>query len=449
MKKILCLTLALLTVLMMLASCGGGEDTVDTSVTDNDLTEAPTTEAETEAPVVIKEYDISKFTIVYDTLTNMDLAKKIKQRFRQELNVDLPMVRTTSAPAEFEILIGNCDRDASKICFDYKNSKYLTAKGVYNDNGKIQLLGIDKITMNSSIDYLFTSVLAGSKTFSLPEVGANMEAISNESLSIPDKTGENTIRFVSNNILQQGINNSATRITDLIGAFVRYDADIFALQEVDSGWNTTQNLEAVMNSLGYALSPNELQTDIYYKVDRFEFIDGGHVKYDLKGLPDTTTRAYSWACLKDKETGKKLIVTCTHFIANGSGASAETISNRELHRQRCATELVEAASTLMKKYGADGVVMAGDYNCNRTSKEYQIMAEGLNSARELAPVRVNMEYMTSCSVGKAPSKTADKAIDHVFYSKTGVNAQHFEAIITPMSYAYSDHVPVVFDFTLN
>ena len=141
--------------------------------------------------------------------------------------------------------------------------------------------------------------------------------------------------------------------------------------------------------------------------------------------------------------------TCTHFIANGSGASAQTISNRELHRQRCATLLIEAADSLMKKYGADGVVMAGDYNCNRTSKEYKIMAEGLNSARELAPVRVNMEYMTSCSVGKAPSNTADKAIDHVFYSKTGVVAKHFEAIITPMSYAYSDHVPVVFDFELN
>ena len=451
MKRFLCLLLALLTVMLAAVSCDNSSVNNDVTSSDGVVTEAPTTEAETEAPVVIKEYDLTKFSIVYDTLTNMDIAKKVKQKFRQEMSIDLPIVRSNlSSVAEFEILIGNCDRDLSKACFNYKESKYLTSKGIVVDNGKIQLLGVDRITINSSIDYLFENVLtAGTKTVSLPEKGADAVEVTNESLSIPEKTGENTIRFVSNNILQQGLNNSATRITDLLGAFIRYDADILALQEVDSGWNTTQKLEERLGELGYALSPNEIQTDIYYKVDRFEFVDGGHVMYDLKGLPDTTARAYSWACLKDKQTGKKLIVTCTHFIANGSGASAQTISNRELHRQRCAELLVEAASTLMKKYGADGVVMAGDYNCNRTSKEYKIMAEGLNSARELAPSRVNMEYMTSCSVGKAPSKTADKAIDHIFYSKTGVVAKHFEAIITPMSYAYSDHVPVVFDFELN
>ena len=441
--------MALLLLALAVVSCGKTDASVDndTDSTEADVTEAPTTEA----PVVIKEYDLTKFTIVYDVLTNMDLAKQLKLKFRQEMSIDLPiMMSNPSSVGEFEILVGECDRDISKLCFDYKEGKYLTSAGIAFDDGKIQILGVDRTTIAASIDYLFENVLTkGQKTLTLPEKGEDMVEITNESLNIPDREGENTIRFVSNNILQQGINNSATRITDLLGAFVRYDADILALQEVDSGWNTTQKLEERLSALGYALSPNELQTDIYYKVDRFEFVDGGHVKYDLKGLPETTARAYSWACLKDKQTGKKLIVTCTHFIANGSGASAETISNRELHRQRCATLLVEAADTLMKKYGADGVVMAGDYNCNRTSKEYKIMAEGLNSARELAPVRVNMEYMTSCSVGKAPSMTADKAIDHVFYSKTGVVAKHFEAIITPMSYAYSDHVPVVFDFELN
>ncbi len=449
MKRFLCLFLALLTVLLAAVSCGpteGGEADISTDA----ATEVPTTEAETEAPVVIREYDLTKFSIVYDVLTNMDIAKKVKQRFREELSVDLPIVRASATSvAEFEIIIGHCPRDISELCFDYKEGEYLTSKGIVNDNGKIQLLGIDRITINASIDYLFEKVLTkGSKTVSLPEKGADMEKITNESLSIPDKTGENTIRFVSNNILQQGLNNSATRITDLMGAFVRYDADIFALQEVDGAWESTQMLVEKMEMLGYALSPNKIQTDIYYKVDRFEFVDGGYEMYNLKGLPETTARAYSWACLKDKQTSKKLIVTCTHFIATGKNASAETIKNRELHRETCATQLVEAAATLMKKYGADGVVQAGDYNCNRTSKAYKIMAEGLNSARELAPSRVNMDYMTSCSVGKAPSKEADKAIDHVFYSKTGVVAKHFEAIITPTSYAYSDHVPVVFDFIL-
>ena len=110
MKRFLCLLLALLTVMLAAVSCDNSSVNNDVASSDDVVTEAPTTEAETEAPVVIKEYDLTKFSIVYDTLTNMDIAKKVKQKFRQEMQVDLPIVRSNpSSVAEFEILIGNCD----------------------------------------------------------------------------------------------------------------------------------------------------------------------------------------------------------------------------------------------------------------------------------------------------------------------------------------------------
>ena len=442
MKKILCLILALLTILFAAVSCGSTDDNGAVS-SDATLTDAPTTEEETAAPVVYKEYELKQFYIVYESLYNLSVAKEFRQKLNDATGIALPIVKAPATPYDCEIIVGETNRDVSKLCFDYKEGKYLTSKGIVCDNGKLQLLGIDKNTIDASADYFLNNVVQkGTGIISVPEVGMLIEEVPCESVGVPEKTGENTIRFVSNNILQQAINNSPVRITDLLGAFSYYDADIYALQEVDAAWNNTHKLEKRMEALGYALAPNELQTDIYYKVDRFELVDGGHVMYDLKGLPVTTARAYAWACLKDKQTGKKLIVTCTHFIA-GSG------NDYELHRERCAELLVEAASTLMKKYGADGVVMAGDYNCNRTSKAYEIMATGLNSAREAAPVRVNMEYKTSCSVGNPPAKEENKAIDHVFYSKTGVVAKHFEAMISPLTYEYSDHVPVVFDFVLD
>jgi len=55
---------------------------------------------------------------------------------------------------------------------------------------------------------------------------------------------------------------------------------------------------------------------------------------------------------------------------------------------------------------------------------------------------------SSCAntYGKPPKISG--AIDHVFFSKTGVNAVHYETIISEYTYCYSDHVPVSFDFTL-
>ena len=91
---------------------------------------------------------------------------------------------------------------------------------------------------------------------------------------------------------------------------------------------------------------------------------------------------------------------------------------------------------------------AADFNSSCSSASYAILAEGLNSPREKAPVKVNMDYMTSCWVKRAPYHEPLTAIDHVFYTD-GVTPVRYEVFIEPFSYAYTDHVPVFFDFELN
>ena len=72
-----------------------------------------------------------------------------------------------------------------------------------------------------------------------------------------------------------------------------------------------------------------------------------------------------------------------------------------------------------------------------------------NSARDNCPVTINMEYETCNPYGEPPAIGQGEAIDHVFYSKSGITAKHFESVIHPYTYAYSDHVPVFFDFYLD
>ncbi|MBR2387978.1 MAG: hypothetical protein IKB02_04345 [Clostridia bacterium] len=451
MKKFLCLFLALLTVLLCAVSCGKPDDNVPDASNDP-VTDAPTTEAEIEVPLVFKDYDLSNFKIVYEGAQNVAAARTIQTRFQKELGLNIGMIQATEKnEVEFEIIIGETSREVSKRCFDLKSGKYLTVMGLYADNGKVQLLGIDNQTKDLSIDYFFKNIVnKDTKTINVPEKGAVTAKLSDKMIQIPAKADKKYIRFVSNNILKQSINDSWDRLYGLFGAYVYMDADIYVLQEVDSAWHTKYGLTERMSSMGFEIVTNnqEVGCPIYYKADRFKLIEGGYEKYDLTKSPEKEARSFSWACLEEKATGKRLIVMGTHFIANGK-STAEVKANRDIHRTVCAEQLVAKSAELMKKYGATATVMGGDYNTTPTTDAYKVMQEGMMSARDHAPEKVNMDFATDCSVGRAPGRGADKAIDHVFYSKTGITPKHFQTIVSKFAYAYSDHVPVFLDFELN
>lgn len=264
------------------------------------------------------------------------------------------------------------------------------------------------------------------------------------------KKAEGCLRLVTNNILQQTINNSLMRLIGLIDAFKIYDADIVAFQEVDVPWRSDYHIVEEMAKIGYGIAAEtgKLHTPIYYRADKFTLIDNGYVGYDLSGLPNREARALCWALLEEKESGKRIIVTNTHLISHGFKMSEEAQEHRELHRQKCAKQFSSLLDALKEKVGDAPTLSTGDFNSYVCSLPYKILAEQLNSAREVCPTRVNMEYMTSCGVGKAPEIKEDMAIDHVFFSHKGITPVHFESVVHPFTYSYSDHVPVFFDFIL-
>ena len=92
--------------------------------------------------------------------------------------------------------------------------------------------------------------------------------------------------------------------------------------------------------------------------------------------------------------------------------------------------------------------MTGDFNAFTTSEVYKIMTGQMSSARDNCEKNVNMDFNTPCRLGEIPEKT-NRFIDHVFYSNFGITAKHFETVVSPYTYAYSDHVPVLLDFELN
>ena len=455
MKKILCLCLVAIMLISTLVSCNDTtkiDDTVSTDGVTTEGTTAPVTDEAIETQDAIKEYDLSKFVIVYGDLSNMQIATDLRAKIKSEFNVTLTMRRATdSNEAELELVVGASPREVSSLCFDAHNIEYLTASGIVCDNGKVQLLGIDRMTIDASVEYFIANnVNKDTLVVTMPDKGACINEITHESISIPERADASYVRLVTNNILSQNITASWDRAFGLIGACVYMDADIYTFQEVDKPWHSTYGLTDRMEWLGYSLvtdntnSPNP----IFYKTEKFDLVAGGYDKYDIEILEGTEDRYYSWACLKEKATGKQFIVIGTHLIASGNGMSTEAKENRELHRQESAKQLTEIVAKLQTKYNCTAAVVAGDFNSYTSSVAYSTLSKAMDSARDKCESKVNMDYNTPTLLGKEPEKT-ERFIDHVFYSKSGITAKHFETVVSPYTYVYSDHVPALLDFELN
>lgn len=292
-----------------------------------------------------------------------------------------------------------------------------------------------------------------------------MTIAENEKMKVAPAKDASHVRIISNNILMQSIRPSSERAEGLFAAYKYMDADIFALQEADYRWNSEYNLNLEMEELGYALVPlnakdrfpDKLDTQnnnpIYYSKGRFDLVDCGYVEYDISMLTDGryNPRWYSWACLKEKHSAKRLLVITTHFIWKLTDKSITPELNTERsNKYRCesARQIVAFAAELQKRFPDAPLIATGDYNCNYESAPYEILKSGLTSAREKCEKLVNMEYETCNPLGNIPKVDSKFAFDHIFYSEKGIIAKHFEALVNPYTYTYSDHVPVMLDFVL-
>ena len=419
-----------------------------------------TTEAETEAPIDLSEYDLSKFKIVYKGSYLADLAENLKTQIKEKTNVELEVVSSADAKdvSDYELVIGKTDRDISTTCFNYKKFDYVNCVGVYCEGGKVQFLGIDRATVRDSIKYLTNTLVEGKATVALPEEGAFCKEISFDDNGLPEAAYPSQIRVVTNNIRMCSITETSStpatqnRVTELMSAYLLMNPDIIMFQEVDKGWYTDYALVKNMRDIGYSYVTTKQDTNpvaLFYKTERFSVLEADFVKYDssmIEGGP-YSGRYYTYAVLKEKETGKQIVATSTHFVAGISGVSTEIC---ELYRQESAKQLVAFSESIKKKYPDAVVIMGGDYNSNLESESHRIMNESLLSSRDTAEKTANMNYQTTNGLGKKPSRgNPPKVIDHIFYSKTGLAAKHYEVVVSRYSYVYSDHVPVLVDFELN
>lgn len=444
MKKITSILLLVILSLMpiFVISCNdtANDNTENSQTITNENIEIPDEYTEQTEPIIATEkntFDISDFKIIAPVrgAKLQELAISFKQDIKKATGVELSMLKSTST-SEKEILIGDCNRAVSDGFFAKDTAETYDKYGIIVKDSKIFIVGNVPSVISLSIEYFIENYLTNGTTFDIEKDAEIILDVPKDVIKMPEPKKEGELRIVSHNILQQGIKYDTARKDDLIFAMKVFDADIVSMQEVDNKWNLPCKIDDAMAEIGYSKVNVSAQTPIYYKTDSFKVVEFGRTNYEAV-TAFGSNNWYVWAVFEEIATKKRFMIANTHLIWQ----APSTV------RDDSARQLVKDTKDVSAKYNGIPVISMGDFNSSTKSVVYSVMKEEYYSARDNCPVTVNMPYSTTNSCGESPME--GEAIDHVFYSKSGVVAKHFETVISPLVYVYSDHVPVCFDFELS
>ena len=179
-------------------------------------------------------------------------------------------------------------------------------------------------------------------------------------------------------------------------------------------------------------------TPVFYHTGKFKLKDKG--SFWLSETPDVMSRgwdaAFNRVCcyviLREKATGKELVVFNVHLDHRGSQARVNSI--------KLILEKIEA-------FGGQPCVIMGDLNCGEKSDTYKTATALFDDAKYLAPVSRG-PGATYHNWGAAMDH---ENLDYFLISKTGISPQEYKiesAAFGPDLYP-SDHFPISLKISLD
>ena len=180
-------------------------------------------------------------------------------------------------------------------------------------------------------------------------------------------------------------------------------------------------------------------TTLFYRTNRFELQSSG--MFWLSETPDQLSKGWdaairricTWAVLKDKSTGKPVLVMNTHFDHVGVEA-----------RKQSASLLVTKSRELNK--GQWPVILLGDFNSTPDSEAVKTLQSAFTDARLAAKSRTLPQEGSFNAFDS--TKPATQLIDHIFVWG-GLDTERFVMLVESRERRYpSDHFPVVAELQL-
>ena len=261
-------------------------------------------------------------------------------------------------------------------------------------------------------------------------------------------------RFVSFNIWGDFFGNPPEeRDVQQVNVLKGHNPDFIALQEVTANfWKSRliSGLEKSYEVVGRKMGPDGIDaySPVLYRRDAFELLEKG-AKWFCPELDPS--KGVVWAALKDKASGRRVVVFASHFWWREDGLADDYI------RKENARQLHETVTTAAQRHGA-AVVGGGDLNSPVTSSALrELKNRGWKDAQESTFGAIKGRTWRDYPVrdakgvyrGVPPEKAARSlCLDHVFYTPATVRPTAFMLDRSQAALDVSDHLPVVFRFEM-
>ena len=304
-------------------------------------------------------------------------------------------------------------RKMEKIFTPAKAVKSLQVRVMIEVEGKVRLRNIALTPVNSEVEY------------------DPAEIVCNYPHRLKRAPGTE-LRVLSYNILAKAFGRQSpaaeARAPEIIEIIRNISPDIGGLQELDPIWY--QMLSGRIEPWKFARSPYDgNMCAVIYDSRRFRQLDGGVMPYS-----DQQLRCLRWTLLEEISTGRKLIITNTHWDL--------TAPKRMHNSQLMARHLAE----LRKRFPGASVFCTGDFNSGRESDEFKNLLRNTPMSDSVAAAR----HTENAAVGSWFSprtgrvRTRSHHIDHILVSP-GVEVLQANLLFGQLPLTASDHLPLFAD----
>lgn len=370
MKRLFVALLAILTVVCLTTGCDQ-----ETPPNGN----LPVSTEEAEAPYQFKSSELGNYVIVYagDNPDYFDLAYRLSDQIYTKYGKLLTTARdTNSAPAEYEILLGDTNRcDHTSNVMEYSFTV---------DNGKFRINAGGSFSAEKAIGFLCEQVFNGQE-FSF-EIGEyHQTSFLTGCQEITDGTSARimTANLLADAFADDNYKKAYYRAEIFAGMLVSYTPDVLGLQETDENWNDVLDtyLAKIQRTHGitYARLLSAYQdkvnyTSLIYRCDKFKAENSGVNVFSWWANEafnhNYHMRNISWARFSSLENpDKTFIVANTHWSYRTEHADGHTylagsdtpIAANEL-RMQCKDETNAFLSTLKQAYPETPMFLTGDFN---------------------------------------------------------------------------------------
>jgi len=229
---------------------------------------------------------------------------------------------------------------------------------------------------------------------------------------------------------------------EMVKDLIRYhEFDIFGVQEALSG--QMKDLEELTEYSHVGVGRNDGKdggeySAIFYNNKKYQVLKSGNFwlsptpEKPSKGWDAAYIRICTWACLKDKKTGKQFFMFNTHFDNEGVQA-----------RENAAKMILEKIDSLSAKNTP--VVITGDFNSNPSTSAYGTIVTKFSDSKLIAQTKPygpdstfnDFKYQNYTKV------VVEGRIDFVFVNKN-VEVLKYAVLTDSKDLRFpSDHFPVV------